>query len=50
LRVHLRRLEEIEYLIARRGGQGQRYEYQLRFEENYSYDANLAGCARVCRK
>ena len=43
LRVHLRRLEEMEYLLVRRGGQGQSYEYQLRFEENYAYDANFAG-------
>ncbi|MGC2526501.1 MAG: CHC2 zinc finger domain-containing protein [Candidatus Acidiferrum sp.] len=43
LRVHLRRLEEMEYLLVRRGGQGLSYEYQLRFEENYAYDANFAG-------
>jgi DNA primase len=43
LRVHLRRLEEMEYLVVRRGGQGLSYEYQLRFEENYAYDANCAG-------
>ena len=43
LRVHLRRLEEMEYLIVHRGGQGLSYEYQLRFEENYAYDANFAG-------
>jgi DNA primase catalytic core len=49
LRVHLRRLEEMEYLVVRRGGQGLSYEYQLRFEENYAYDANFAGDARVLR-
>jgi DNA primase len=49
LRVHLRRLEEMEYLVVRRGGQGLSYEYQLRFEENYAYDANFAGGARVVR-
>jgi DNA primase len=43
LRVHLRRLEEMEYLLVRRGGQGLSYEYQLRMEENYAYDANFAG-------
>jgi DNA primase len=43
LRVHLRRLEEMEYLLVRRGGQGLSYEYQLRLEENYAYDANFAG-------
>ena len=61
LRVHLRRLEEMEYLLVRRGGQGLSYEYQLRFEETYAYDANFAGVnghlrggcagsARGCRK
>jgi DNA primase catalytic core len=43
LRVHLRRLEEMEYLLVRRGGQGLSYEYQLRMEESYAYDANFAG-------
>ena len=43
LRVHLRRLEEMEYLLVRRGGQGLSYEYQLRVEESYDYDANFAG-------
>ena len=40
LRLHLRRLEEMEYLHVRRGGgQGQLYVYQLRC----NYDANFAG-------
>ncbi len=40
LRMHLRRLEEMEYLILRRGGgQGQTFVYQLRCD----YDANFAG-------
>ena len=43
LRVHLGRLEEMEYLIVQRGAQGLSYEYQLRFEENYAYDGNFAG-------
>ena len=63
LRVHLRRLEcSLEYLVVRRGGQGLSYEYQLRFEENYAYDANFAvngtsaggarkvPCTRGCQK
>ena len=33
----------MEYLLVRRGGQGLSYEYQLRMEENYAYDANFAG-------
>ena len=32
LRLHLRRLEEMEYLIVRRGGPGQTFVYQLRFD------------------
>ena len=44
LRVHLRRLEELEYLTLRRGGgQGQLYVYQLRTEENHAYDGDFAG-------
>ena len=44
LRVHLRRLEELEYLVVRRGGgQGQLYVYQLRTEENHPYDGDFAG-------
>jgi hypothetical protein len=40
LRMHLRRLEEMEYLILRRGGgQGQTFVYQLRCD----YDGNFAG-------
>jgi DNA primase len=40
LRLHLRRLEEMEYVMVRRGGgQGQLYVYQLRC----NYDANFAG-------
>jgi hypothetical protein len=44
LRVHLRRLEEMEYLALRRGGsQGQTFVYQLREEDAHEYDANFAG-------
>ena len=32
LRVHLRRLEELEYLLAHRGGRGQSFVYELVFE------------------
>jgi DNA primase catalytic core len=44
LRLHLRRLEEMEYLILRRGGPGQTFVYQLRFD----YDANRAGLEGNC--
>jgi hypothetical protein len=44
LRLHLRRLEEMEYLIVRRGGPGQTFVYQLRFD----YDDNRAGLEGNC--
>jgi DNA primase len=34
LKVHLRRLEELEYLLAHRGGRGQSFVYELVFESN----------------
>jgi DNA primase catalytic core len=44
LRQHLRRLEEMEYLIVRRGGnQGQLVVYQLATEEEKNRNANFAG-------
>jgi DNA primase len=61
LRVHLRRLEELEYLIVRHGAPGQTFIYQLNFEMDaegrpvlaglsqfYNYDANCAGVNRNC--
>ncbi len=44
LRLHLRRLEEMEYLLVRHGGPGQTFVYQLRFD----YDANCAGLEGNC--
>ncbi|SPE21327.1 DNA primase (fragment) [Burkholderiales bacterium] len=32
LRLHLGRLLDLEYLVAHRGGRGQRYEYELAFD------------------
>ena len=47
LRVHLRRLEEMEYLLlCRGGGQGQLCVYRLSAEvqeDGHGYDANFAG-------
>jgi hypothetical protein len=61
LRVHLRRLEELEYLIVRHGGPGQTFVYQVNFEMDaegrpvlaglsqfYSYDKNCAGVNDHC--
>ncbi len=53
LRLHLRRLEEMEYLILRHGGnQGQVFVYQLRldYEANFAGSgANFAGTSRPLR-
>jgi len=61
LRVHLRRLEELEYLIVRHGAPGQTFVYQLNFEMDaegrpvlaglrqfYNYDGNCAGVNGDC--
>ena len=61
LRVHLRRLEELEYLIVRHGGPGQTFVYQVNFEMDaegkpvlaglsqfYGYDKNCAGVNDNC--
>lgn len=39
LRVHLTRLQELEYLIAHRGMRGQSYEYELAFDGDVLADA-----------
>jgi DNA primase catalytic core len=46
LRLHLRRLEEMEYLRVRYGGPGQTFVYQLRSEEEES-SRNRAGSRGV---
>ena len=46
LRVHLRRLEEMEYLRVRYGGPGQTFVYQLRSEEE-QINHNHAGSRGV---
>ncbi|MGA7080679.1 MAG: CHC2 zinc finger domain-containing protein [Terriglobales bacterium] len=61
LRVHLRRLEELEYLIVRHGAPGQTFVYQLNFEidaegrpvlaglsQFSNYDTNCAGVNGDC--
>jgi len=40
LRVHLRRLEEMEYLQVRHGGPGQAFVYQLRSDDAEDQEAN----------
>jgi DNA primase len=62
LKVHLHRLEELEYLLAHRGGRGQSFVYELVFEnsgqqgkphlpglidvEKLRYDGNRSGSSR----
>jgi DNA primase catalytic core len=43
IRVHLDRLQEMEFLLAHRGGRGQTFVYELVFgrEDLYQYDLNL---------
>ena len=45
IRVHLDRLEELEYVIVHHGGRGQTFVYELVYEaaEIRGYDLNLAG-------
>jgi DNA primase catalytic core len=55
LKTHLRRLEDLEYLIVHRGGRGQSFVYELFFEQpadetqptlpgmEHSYDAEKSG-------
>jgi hypothetical protein len=38
LRLHLRRLEEMEYLLVHRGGRGQSFVYELMFERKENDD------------
>ncbi len=48
LRVHLERLQELEYLLAHRGMRGQSYEYELAFDGDTGADApHLAGLIDV---
>ncbi len=48
LRAHLRRLEELEYLVVRRGAPGQTFVYQLRMDESCLYDGDCAGQEAHC--
>jgi DNA primase len=48
LRVHLRRLEEMEYLIVRHGAPGQKFVYQLNFEMDARGRPVLAGSSQLC--
>lgn len=59
LKIHLRRLEDMEYLLVHRGGRGQSFVYELLYDgqgnngeaflmglinpENLAYDANKSG-------
>jgi hypothetical protein len=47
LRLHLRRLEEMEYLKVKHGGPGQAFAYQLRTEEDEEASRKCAGSRGV---
>ena len=44
VRVHLDRLQEMEYVLAHRGARGQSFEYELLYQtgETHGYDLSLA--------
>jgi len=48
VRVHLERLQQMEYVIAHQGGRGLTFEYELACDPDqiHGYDANLAGSKR----
>ncbi len=43
LKVHLHRLEEMEYLLVHRGGRGQSFEYELLYDTNNDEKNHLMG-------
>lgn len=48
LKVHLRRLEELEYLLVHRGGRGQSFVYELLYDGDAEIDApHLSGLIDV---
>ena len=48
-KVHLHRLEELEYLAVHRGGRGQSFVYELLFESGDGWKAGNAGPDRCVR-
>lgn len=49
LKTHLRRLEELEYLLVHRGGRGQSFVYELLYDGQRDRDRYLPGLADVAR-
>jgi DNA primase len=47
LKVHLHRLEELEYLLVHRGGRGQSFVYELVFEDRGGNAPTLSGLIDV---
>jgi hypothetical protein len=43
LKVHLRRLEDMEYVLTHRGGRGQSFEYELLYDNNKENNHHLMG-------
>lgn len=49
LKIHMRRLEEMEYLVIHRGGRGQSFLYELLFDGQRVGDGRfVAGLVDVC--
>ncbi len=47
LKVHIKRLEEMEYLLVHRGGRGQSFDYELLYDAREASDAHLMGLIDV---
>lgn len=43
LKLHCRRLEDMEYLLVHRGGRGQSFEYELLYDNHYDQDRHFMG-------
>jgi DNA primase len=49
LKVHLKRLEDMEYLLVHRGGRGQAFDYELLYDAPSDSDNHLMGLIDVDR-
>jgi hypothetical protein len=47
LKVHLKRLEDMEYLLIHRGGRGQSFEYELLYDNTQGNPSHLMGLIDV---
>ncbi|MEE8059302.1 MAG: hypothetical protein V3T17_15915, partial [Pseudomonadales bacterium] len=47
LTLHLKRLEEMEYLLVHKGGRGQSFEYELLYDDQEDKESHLMGLIDV---